>query len=80
MCYSMSPQSHRRVCSNFHQYIFFNIIKETLCNKLEITIARKCCLKGTDWKLAFGGRFGEIRKMLASVQSSYIRNIYNDVL
>ena len=51
--------------------------------KLEITIARKCCLKGTDWKLAFGGSVGIIEKILACVhaelQASYFRNTYNNV-
>ena len=47
------------------------------CLKLEITIARKCCLKGTDWKLAFGGSVGQIEKLLACVQPSYTRNTYN---
>ena len=41
-------------------------LKELL--KLEITIASKCCLKGTDWKLAFGGSVGIIKKRLACVQ------------
>ena len=41
----------------------------------------KCCLKGTDWKLAFGGRsVGEMEKILACVQPSYTRNTYNNVL
>ena len=52
--------------------------------KLEITITRKCCLKGTDWKLAFGSSVGIIEKILACVQpelqASYTRNTYNNVL
>ena len=31
--------------------------------RLKITIARMCCMKGTDWKLAFGGSVGEIEKL-----------------
>ena len=50
-------------------------------SKLEITIARKYCLKGTAWKLAFGaGSVGEIVKILACVQPNYTRNTYNIVL
>ena len=47
-----------------------------LYNKLEITIARKCCLKGTDWKLAFGGCVGEIEKMLACVQPEFTGQLH----
>ena len=42
-------------------------------------------LKGTDWKLAFGGSVGIIEKILACVQPelhtgySYTRNTYNNV-
>ena len=39
-----------------------------IINKLVITIARKCCLKGTDWKLAFGSSVGIIENILACVQ------------
>ena len=50
---------------------------------LEITITRKCCLKGTDWKLAFGNSVGIIEKILACVQpesqASYTRNTYDNV-
>ena len=55
-----------------------------IINKLKITIARKCCLKGTDWKLTFGSSVGIIEKILACVQpelqASYTRNTYNNVL
>ena len=55
-----------------------------LINKLEITIARKCCLKGPYWKLVFGSSVGIIEKILACVQpelqASYTRNTYNNVL
>ena len=47
-------------------------------------MARKCCLKGTGWKLAFGGGVGIIEKILACVQpelqASYTRYTYNNVL
>ena len=50
----------------------------------QITIARKCCLKGKDWKLAFDSSVGIIEKMFACVQpelqASYTRNTYNNVL
>ena len=50
---------------------------------LEITITWKCCLKGTDWELAFGNSVGIIEKILACVrpelQASYTRNTYNNV-
>ena len=53
--------------------------------KLEITIARECCLKGTDWKLAFGSSVSEIENICACVlqpelQASYTHNTYNNVL
>ena len=57
--------------------VFVNLILTTygfdILNIPEITIARKCCLKGTDWKLAFGDSVGIIEKILACVQ----RNTYS---
>ena len=51
--------------------------------QLEITITRKCCLKGTDWKLAFGSSVGIIENILACVQpelqASYTCNTYSNV-
>ena len=59
------------------------VINNLLVLLLEITIARKCCLKGTDWKLAFGNSVGIIDKILACVQpelqASYTRNTYNNI-
>ena len=74
---------HRRVAlvACVHQHLHICTMYQ-LKFILEITIARKCCLKGTDWKLAFGSSVGIIENILACVQpelqASYTRNTYSN--